>query len=484
MNSKKRIQNVIATLTVFLATTPIYAQKSAEPKLYKLNVRKEQIKLTINETLAMEFVMPIKRAAVSNDQIASVTIVSPKLLLITGKKFGFTQLHIWDTTGSRMLFDIRVDVDMKRLLELIKQSAPRANVEIITMLDTAILTGVVPDAPTAERIVNLAKVFVPNIQNQLSIAGTQQVLLKTIIAEVSRNAIRSLGLNGTFFGTDAFGGSNIGSINPSSIGLEEGTAVPLSSPYKFAIIGSDLSVNSSTTIYFGLPKAQLELFLQALENNGLIKILAKPNLVAISGQSADFVAGGDLPIPTPTEDGIAITYREFGVKLSFQPVVQAGQIIRIKVTSEVSEPDYTNAVQISGLTIPGISKRKAETVVELGAGQTFAIAGLLSEQIRGITNKLPGLGNLPVIGALFRSVHFERSQSELVVLVTPEIVAPLNAKQVTYVPGDKIIPPNDWELYGLGLLESKTKPKNKIPTTQPVYNPPTGLFGPWGMEEK
>lgn len=454
-------------------------------RLFKLEVYKEKIQLTINETVAMEFTSPIKRAAVSNDEIASVMIVSPKLLLITGKRFGFTQLHVWDASGGRMLFDIRVDVDMTKLKELIKQAAPRANVDVITMLDTVILTGTVPDALTAERIVNLAKVFVPDVQNQLSVAGNQQVLLRTIVAEVSRSAIRSLGLNGALWGTDAFGGSNIGGINATSIGLQQNTAIPLTSPYRFQIVGSDLTVNPSTTIYFGLPRAQMEMFLQALEQNGLIRVLAQPNLVAISGQSAEFVAGGDLPIPTPTQDGIAITYKEFGVKLSFQPIVQAGQIIRVKVVSEVSEPDYTNAVQISGLTIPGINKRKAETVVELGSDQSFAIAGLLSEEIRGVSYKFPGLGHLPVIGSLFRSVRFERSETELMVLVTPQIVGPLNAAEVRHVPGDDVGSPSNWELFGLGLIEHKKEGKEEdIGPNQPAYDPPAGLFGPWGMEER
>ncbi len=469
---------------IFVSVSSLLAEP-ASARIYRISRNAEHLRLSVNETLAMEFNVPIKRAAIANDKIASVSVISPKLVIITGKAFGFTQLLIWDASGKQMLYDIRVDVNLSRLTEIIKESAPRANVKLTSMLDTVVLSGTVPDAPTAKRIINLAKVFVANVQNQLSVAGAQQVMLKTTVAEVSRKVIKALGLNGTFFGAKAFGGSNLNMLNPTSIGLQERTLVPIGTPNQFQIIGGDLTVQPTTTLYFGLPRAQMELFMQAMQENGLIRVLAKPNLVAISGHKAEFLAGGELPIPTPNENGIAITFREYGVRLDFQPIVQAGEMIRLIVTSEVSEPDFTNAVQISGLTVPGLNKRQAQTVVELGAGQTFAIAGLLSENVRGIVNKVPGIGELPVLGALFRSVRFEKAQSELVILVTPDIVSPLNPSQVNYIPGKDIQEPSDWELYGLGLLASRTP--TTCPSSQPAqprFIPPGPLAGPWGPDIK
>ncbi len=480
---RERLIVAIVLLIGIYSNITIGQNQTSSAKIYRIRRHAEHLRMSVNETLAMEFKVPIKRAAIANDKIATVSVISPKLVIITGKAFGFTQLLIWDEKGTQTLYDIRVDVNLARLTEIIKEAAPRAKIKLTSMLDTVVLSGTVPDAPTAKRVINLAKVFVANVQNQLSVAGAQQVMLRTTVAEVSRRVIKALGLNGTFFGAKAFGGTNLNMLNPTSIGLQERTLVPIGNPNQFQIIGGDLTVQPTTTLYFGLPRAQMELFMQAMQENGLIRVLAKPNLVAISGHKAEFLAGGELPIPTPNENGIAITFREYGVRLDFQPIVQAGEMIRLIVTSEVSEPDFTNAVQISGLTVPGLNKRQAQTVVELGAGQTFAIAGLLSESVRGIVNKVPGIGELPVLGALFRSVRFEKAQSELVVLVTPDIVSPLNPNQVNYIPGRDIQEPDDWELYGLGLLESRTPTTS--PSTQPAqprFIPPGPLAGPWGPD--
>jgi pilus assembly protein CpaC len=190
-----------------------------------------------------------------------------------------------------------------------------------------------------------------------------------------------------------------------------------------------------------------------------------------------------LPIPTPTENGIAITYKEFGIRLKFLPVVQAGEMIRINVTSEVSEPDYTTAVQIAGLIIPGISTRRAQTVVEVGSGQTFAIAGLLSEHVRGIVHKVPGAGDIPILGALLRSVKYERSETELVIMITPNLASPLNPNEANHIPGQDLNSPNDWQLFGLGLLDQPSKSVGTCQPAQPDFMPPGPLCGPWGPQQ-
>jgi pilus assembly protein CpaC len=458
----------------------------ADSQLSSSKGQPQVVKVSIGQTISLDFSTPVKRTAVANDKVASVSVLSPKALLITGKTFGFTQLMIWDDSGNQMLYDIRVDVDMTRLEATIRDAAPRARVKVTTLLDSVILSGVVPDAPTAERIVDLAKIFAMKVQNQLTVAGTQQVLLRATVAEVSKTAIRALGLNGTFFGADAFGGSNLNGINPTSIGLQQWRLLPIDTPNQFQVTNGEMIVNPTTTLYFGLPKSQMELFLQAMRENRLVKVLAEPNIVAISGQQAEFLAGGELPVPTPSENGIAITFREYGIRLKFTPTVQAGQMIRLTVLSEVSEPDYTNAVQISGLTIPGISKRKAQTVVEIGSGHTFAIAGLLSDNLRGIVNRVPGAGDIPILGGLFRSVRYERAETELVILITPDLASPLQSNEVDALPGKDMAAVSDWQLYGMGMLETDEGAKaenveSNIP--QPDYVPPAPLCGPWGMQK-
>ena len=184
-------------------------------------------------------------------------------------------------------------------------------------------------------------------------------------------------------------------------------------------------------------------------------MLAEPNLVAISGETATFLAGGEFPIPVPQgNQQVTIEFREFGVRLNFTPVVQGHQQIRLRVAPEVSELDYSSAVQIEGFVVPGLTSRAAETTVEIGNGQTIAIAGLLSEHIRGLASRVPGFGDIPILGALFRSVNYQRSLTELVILVTPEIVSPLEPHQQVPLPGEDIIDPNDFELYTLGMLEA------------------------------
>jgi len=465
------------------ARTLVPKPPKAKARVTQVDYVVEQLLLAVNQSLVIDLPMPIKRAAVASEEIAAVAVVSPKQVLVTGKSFGFTQLVLWDQDGAQRVFDVRVDIDVTRLTRILEDAAPRAQIQVKTILDSVVLAGTVPDAVVAERLLELAKVFSGKVKNQLSVAGAQQVLLRTKVAEISREAIRSLGLNGTFFGAKAFGGSNLSLINPTSIGLRENSLVPVPVPNQFQIIPGDLGVSPTTTLYFGLPRAQLELFLQAMSANSLIRVLAEPNLVAISGQEATFLAGGEIPIPTPSEDGIAITFKKFGVQLIFTPVVQAGQTIRVKVNSIVSEPDFTNAVQIAGLVIPGFATRRADTTVELGSGQTFAIAGLLSDNLRGIIEKVPGAGDIPVLGALFRSVRYERAETELLVMVTPELVQPINPQQASYYPGHDVATPNDWQLYGLGMNQDDTFEPEVPEVQQSPTKPSAPLLGPWGFEQ-
>jgi pilus assembly protein CpaC len=238
----------------------------------------------------------------------------------------------------------------------------------------------------------------------------------------------------------------------------------------------------------------MQLFIDALAQNSLLKVLAEPDLVAVSGETASFLAGGEFPIPVPQSGAatgaITIEFRTFGVKVNFTPVVLAHQRIRLRVAPEVSETDFSTAIQISGFVVPGLTQRRVDTTIEVSNGQTLAVAGLLSEQVRGIANKLPGLGEVPVLGALFRSVEYQRRQTELVILVTPEIISPMDPNQVPPLPGEEMSSPNDFELYALGLLEGKgTFEKDDDEEDESSENDSSrssqpeelSLHGPWGF---
>jgi pilus assembly protein CpaC len=278
---------------------------------------------------------------------------------------------------------------------------------------------------------------------------------------------------------DGFLINNLNGINPSNIGVPAGAIATANMP--FAVGDGGIPVTGSPTLSLGFPRAQMQVFIQALRENGLLRVLAEPNLVALNGREASFLAGGEIPIPIVTNDRIKIEWKEFGVRLNFTPAVLAEDKIRIQVAPEVSEPDLSNAVTLGGVSVPAFSTRRVETEVEIGSGETFAIGGLLNDRVRAISNRVPGLGDIPVLGPLFRSVEYRKEESELVVLITPELVSPVSPNQVTYVPGADHITPNDFELYMMGELEGQ--PAEELPGLQPRPDQqwpvrPAQLYGP------
>jgi pilus assembly protein CpaC len=248
----------------------------------------------------------------------------------------------------------------------------------------------------------------------------------------------------------------------------------------FLVGAGGIPVTGATTLSLGFPRAQTQIFIRALQENGLLRILAEPNLVSLNGQPASFLAGGEIPIPITTDERIKIEYKEFGVRLNFTPAIISDGRIRLHLSPEISEPDFANSVVFSGISIPGFSTRRLDTTVELGSGQTFAVGGLLSERVRAVSRQVPGLGNIPVLGALFRSVDYQTDESELVVLVTPELVEPVSPDQITHQPGANYVEPNDFELYLFGALEGEDAEQ---PQLQPRLNnswpvKPSELYGP------
>lgn len=417
------------------------------------------VRVPVNKSVMINFNTPVREARVAKADIAEVSAQSPRQIMLTGKTFGTTQLIVWLNEQEQRVFDVAVDIEMERLLASLRATAPRARIKAHALLDSVVLTGEVPDADSARRITEIAQIYSPKVLNQMRVAGTQQVMLRVTVAEVNRRASRQLGFNGWMAGKQfptAFGASNLDGINPTNIGAPAGASAVGGNSIPFVVGEDGIPVTARSTLTVGFPELQMQVFVQALRENGLLRVLAEPTLVALNGQESNFLAGGEFPVPIPNDQGIGIEYREFGVKLNFTPTVVSESVIRMKVTPEVSEPDFTTAVTVLGTTVPGLAKRKVETTVELGSGQTLAIGGLLSERVRAVSRAVPGLGEVPVLGALFRSVEYQADETELVVLVTPELVEPLSPNQVTYVPGARHFAPNDFELYMLGQVEGAT----------------------------
>ncbi len=447
-------------LPVLILSLTAVAQ-DAEPSPDRLDVKisdAEQagrlINVAVNKSRLIDFGVPVREVRIVNDEIATVRATSPKQLVVSGKSFGVTQLIVWVNEKTQHVFDVAVDLELERLQASIRSVVPRAKVKAYSVLDAVVLTGRVPDAACAERIMQIANIYSDNVVNQMKVAGTQQVLLRCTVAEVNRTAVRQLGFNGWIAGDnfpDMFGLSNLNGINPTNIGGAADVNVTGTIPF---LTGADgIPVSGSTTLSFGFPRGQMQFFVQALNENGLLRVLAEPNLVALNGQEATFLVGGEVPIPIVTNDRIKVEYHSFGVQLTFTATVLDEGRIRLRVVPEISEPDFSNSVTVGGFVIPSFTSRRVETVVEMGSGETIAIGGLLSDRVQAISRKIPGLGDIPILGSLFTSNEYRTQQTELVVLVTPELAESVSPDQVTYVPGAELLAPNDFEFYLLGKLE-------------------------------
>ncbi len=466
-------------------------------KVLDLAGHMQHVTVPLYGSLTIETTHEVIRADVVATAITDVQIVSPTLLLITGQAYGNTTVILLREDKRQYVFEVSVELDLGRLNESISEIDPQSNAKARSVLGNIVLTGTVSSAERATRVVELAGLFLPSntgtkqtavVQNHMDVAGEQQVLLRVVVAEVNRTAARELGINGFLAGDnvkDGFLVNQIGGINPINIGAAGG--VPVTSAIPFLTGEGGIPLSPTANLSLGFPRVQMQLFMKALADNTLLKVLAEPNLVAISGETATFLAGGEFPVPVPQGfQTVTIEYREFGVRLNFTPVVRGHERIRLRVNPEVSELDFSAAVQLEGFAIPGLRSRSTETTVELGSGETIAIAGLLSEQVRGFASRVPGIGDVPVLGALFRSVQYRRQLSELVILVTPEIVAPLDAHQEIRLPGQDHTAPSDHELYLLGMLEGAHAGSDGVArvggSTARLASQPDqiSVHGPWG----
>jgi len=420
------------------------------------------IRIGVNKTSVINTRVPYKQVSIGQPEVADVNTVGPTSILVTAKKQGTTQLIVWDEQGRSQQVDVVVEFDPQTLREQLDANFPGAKITASSAGGGIVLRGRVPNLQTAEQAVALAGVYSERVLNFMEVSGGQQVMLQVRFAEVSRSATNALGVNVGFTDGRSFGASNIGQVNP------------------FSVTAGDLAtaaVNPAVTV-FGraqIGDTTIDVFINALRQNNLLRILAEPNLIAMSGQEANFLAGGEFPIPV-TQSGdtgggnaITIEYREFGVRLKMVPVVLGDGRIRLKVAPEVSDLDFTTAVRFGGFVVPGLTSRKLETTVELGDGQTFAIAGLLNNSITATKDVTPVLGDVPLLGALFRSVRYQRKETELVVLVTPRLVDALNPGDVPTLPGEHWRDPNEADLFLNQDLGGEVPPRTKgDPATQPV----------------
>ena len=406
----------------------------------------QRFELGVGKSQVVDLTTSIKRASLANPEVADTVVLSPKQIYLTGKAIGVTTLTLWKENGELFsAFDVRVTPDLSQLREQLHKILPDEPGILVTAThDHVTLSGTISSLARQSRALEVAEPYAPKkVVNLLQVGGAQQVMLEVRVAEMDRNLIRRLGVNMAGVGQ----GNNFGVTALNNITQLAGSDVA-GDPLRSIVSGA---VNA--LVRFQTGDITWTGFIDALKQEDAIKVLAKPTLVAVSGQEAQFLSGGEFPFPIPQAFGvITIQYKKFGVGLSFTPTVLTNSRISMAVSPEVSELDFTNALQIQGFNVPTIATRRATTVVELADGQSFAIAGLLRDNMRESIAKFPVLGDIPVLGALFRSSRYSKNQTELVIIVTPHYVKPMDGAQVA-LPTDTFVEPNDWEFYLMGWTD-------------------------------
>ena len=480
------------------------------------------IVITLHKSITLPMSQPYSSAVVGSPEIADAMPMTDRTLYIQGKSIGITNVSIYDENMRLIkVVDVEVALDTTNLQQKIRASTGNTGIHVSNDNQQIVLSGMASDAVAADRAVNIATAWIGSgangvvngqgirVVNAMTISSPQQVMLKVRFLEVSRQASRALGVNWTSVNAQGTRGATLGqgglttqppvlggNLSPTtttSTATSTTTSAPTTCPPSgvCAPSGSGIlqtvgTLAGATGAPFGVFLAQIvnkgvniEGLVTALETKGLAQTLAEPNLVALSGDTASFQAGGSIPVPTvqPGSGGsiptITTQYVPYGVLLNFRPTVLNNGIINLSINPTVSELDYANAVTIAGTAIPALTQRTATTTIELRSGQSFAIAGMLqANNLRNI-QQLPYLGDVPVLGALFRSASYQKSETDLVIIVTPEFAQPAAPGARLATPFDNTVPSNDFDFFALGKTELTKKYTDYVSTGG-------GIQGPYG----
>ena len=410
---------------VFALVSLTMTQGEAEQE--KTPTEGQSLHVLVGKSVVVSVQAPLTRVLSSNPSAVETLATSPTEVVVEGRAPGSSSLILWDQSGHSQMLDVVVDVDVTGLRTAIERAYPDQQITVQADAGKLILSGTVLDAHAVEDLSKMAALYSPTVVNSLSVATThdRQVLLEVRFAEVDRSRIDQLGLN--IFSTGAT--NTVGTISTQQFGP------PGLSSSGGALIGTKgtIGIPNVLNIFLFRPDIDLGTTIQDLEQKSVLQILAQPNLLALNGQKASFLAGGEFPFPVvqggANIGAVTIQFRPFGVKLDFTATMsRQDNVVRLHVAPEVSTLDFTNAVSISGFVVPALSTRRAETEIELKDSQSLGIAGLIARREQAHLNKIPGIGDIPVLGQLFRSKSLNRSNSELMVLVTPHIVDPVHTE--------------------------------------------------------
>ena len=410
------------------------------------------LNVPMNRAVVVESETPFAELSIANPDIADISTLSDRTIYVLGKSPGLTTLTLLDGNGRLITnVDVRVAADISEFKERLRQILPGEKIEVRTANDGIVLSGTVSSTVRMQRALDLAERYAPSrVSNLLSVGGVQQVMLKVRFAEMERSVSKSLSAS------LSLKGPMNGRVNVSGGSLTTNTNAAQANALAGNIPSSN--ENKSATLFgFNAGAVQVGVLLEALESKGVVRTLAEPNLSALSGQEAKFLAGGEYPVPvSQNNDRITIEFKPFGIELNFVPRVLDDNIINLELAAAVSAIDPTNGFQQSSIKIDAFRRRETSTTVELRDGESFAIAGLLQDDFRDLNGQVPWLGDLPVLGALFRSAEYQRQQSELVIIVTAHLVTPTRGEALA-LPTDRIKPPSEAELFLFGRTEGSTR---------------------------
>src|SRR6266487_4496321 len=424
-------KNVIQVLLLLLSSAFCMGQEPAAQQALAPSAGEGPVPLRVmvGKSLLINTTDRLKRVSVTDPEIADPQVITPTQVLVHGRSPGEVSLLIWDEYERSRSFDLRVDVDVTAAQEEVKRIFPDEQIEVSASRSAIVLSGHVTTEDVAKHAGQVAAAYSKNVINVLSFGpvGAQEVLLEVKFAEVDRSAVTQLGVNafsqgtGNTLGTSTTGQFGSFQVSRGNTGTTSDTTTTGS--------GNQTNINITQPLNLFLFRTDLNLgvVIQALQQKNLLQILAEPNLIAVNGKEASFLAGGEFPFPIvqPGQGFTAVTiqFREFGVKLKFTPVIMPNSNIHLQVVPEVSQLDFTNALTISGFTVPALSTRRAQTEFEVQDGQSFVIAGLMDNRVTDQYSKVPGLGDIPILGNLFRSKSAQKSATELVVLCTVHRIA-------------------------------------------------------------
>ncbi len=432
------------------ASAVVLAQENPSPTgsrsglIRKIENSSERLEMVVNTSRILTLEKKIPQAQVNNPELLDLTALSPNQIQLHAKKAGVTQVNLWDENQQIYTIDVVIYGNAEELNLILRTQFPKASIRVVPISNGVLLSGYVDKPEDVSRIIEIAQEFYPKVISNITVGGVQQVLLHVKVMEVSRTKLRQLGfdwaqvINGHMIVSSASG--LLAGLEGVGGGVPP-TATTTGQPtFMFRVVDGN-------SAFFGV--------LEALRRDNLMKILAEPTLVTVSGRPAFFNVGGEFPILVPESLGtVSIEYKKFGTQVDFVPIVLGGGRIRLEVKPRVSEIDNTRSVSVQSINVPGLRVREVDTGVELMAGQTLAIAGLVQTRVEAQRRGIPGIMELPYIGALFRKVEETNNEIELLILVTPELVDPLDPSEVPCQgPGMNSRRPTDWELYMRGKIE-------------------------------